>query len=1775
MGGVEAQSGFYYQNVLGALRALDLIVFGSALVSVSFDNPAKAESIDDIVAEGVGFAEFTQVKWAEDGDSTFTFANLTSTDSSNSKSLLQKIAEGFRKIQDLEGSKQVVLYSTRGAGTNALPSKGFHKSLDSFIREFHTPFRQDPLKSELEKALNYCEYKDTLEILYAHTGFTERASFAAFLKSFRFELEQPDRENQVLRLKMRLSLLGIPESAYGVLINKVVEWSIDRVTVRADDVLRDLGLKDRFVDSLKQDFPVDIERLVPVPYLSHAINVALNSLPSGFILLQGEPGVGKSTALATLGARRHDITFEYFCFIPNERSLGNPRMDADSFVRSLCIGLKNAFPDQEFPRVFSELNKATLNAWLNFLSDQGKRVILVLDGLDHVDLKHRQGVVEHPLTDALDGVLPPGIFIILGSQYIEALPPQAQDEVRSDSRRLIKVRRFEEAETQEFFRRRHIELSAENLSRVQEISSGVPIYLEYLAITLASLPAFEQSRFLETAPNLKDKKIDAYHDHLWHAVEQDQIAVAILSLLAIRQDFTTASDLLALLEILGEKPTPAQLEQSLRTITQVLRISDAQGYAIRHESFRLYVEAKTSSQVGRLNEALHRWYAEHPEANEAWRHRFRHLYELGLYKELLEACTDDWLRKGWAQHRPFAEINDNLDFAWRAAADLRDLTQFVRIALMRQRVSLVKENLGQDEAGIGLFLLELNHPQEALLRVWDGERAIAGQVSFARFCLQHGALLKRPPSLDVMRQGLGEKLPSGISSDDYATYYRARTYTADPIALLERAAHLTWTHKDEARSEVVELDPQQTSAVNWTIATSIVDELYTSGKTAVLLKISESQRVVAEVRRLAALAAGTLLNAAGETGEATKLLAEGKPASLPRKETTPYLIALAEAGTDISNLVDASTKPQLPEHLISPQSFALGRHLLSAYDDLRISLLVDPTTKQWLDGEVANLPSQLRSFLLALGNLAELWVKRVKQEQPSHTAEHFAVVAEALLRVRHQLLNSRSPTGRFDEELPQFLQFVWDQATKALDNDQLVKLSRAWMQIRSEAAFRPPPQTTRELALSLVPCLSTGNQILADLLRVAEEDSRLEEETSVLSSELLRTASVWAQVGFPQEAERLWNELMDVACGIYYRKDYQFNEILLPMELAHNQDPQGTLQRVSEQLVLAHQMGQAARSKTIAVAIEDLIVFSAKVSPSLSLEMLFREQDTVYRERAIRVLILALLSDESVDPRLLWSLASTMSVWENHGHFSEETAPALKAIFEACVKRGLTAIAAAIYRQARHLFLVQKEMPELLGSWVHFWVEAGNAPNEVRADCDQYCPPVATTTVENGALDIEIDVEPEGIEKLDEAVKHGIPELERELDKLEEWSRRRARHEHAERLRHEWRLRIEALLGQKFDDQASAAFDQGFDALEKVLLDISETNPMKVEQIARQAVSNFLSEFEKATGVASSLQSSLDTYRFDSWLEQFLHPGSARFTTERIIKKRLPGWIRDFSLSKLPELADFCRRRCWGDLQGEALSAIAKRYKAVDREAAFALLLEAKRSAAEFLFLHRDLARTALGEALSLDPPRGIKLLLDSFRQAHQRYPQNIVHSLEEVVRFHKEFPETNFVELYQVWSGYNRTLAAGLSAKPVDVSYLEGSVPSSFLDGLSLYLVRMFDYPDVDVRLLSANACLDLLADEKTSAQALLKMWPQLNMTQKEQLVSILFSFAMKRPDKVDSWVGQLLEQVEAEVHFNLRRSVADLVFAADAKQSLPSAIRQQAEELTKRRSAGPSKES
>ena len=94
------------------------------------------------------------------------------------------------------------------------------------------------------------------------------------------------------------------------------------------------------------------------------------------------------------------------------------------------------------------------------------------------------------------------------------------------------------------------------------------------------------------------------------------------------------------------------------------------------------------------------------------------------------------------------------------------------------------------------------------------------------------------------------------------------------------------------------------------------------------------------------------------------------------------------------------------------------------------------------------------------------------------------------------------------------------------------------------------------------------------------------------------------------------------------------------------------------------------------------------------------------------------------------------------------------------------------------------------------------------------------------------------------------------------------------------------------------------------------------------------------------------------------------------------------------------------------------------------------------------------------------------------------------------------------------------------------GEIPRGYSTVWSVLLdedgTSLLRYPDVDIRLLAANACLDLLTDETTNPSFLLQMWPNLNKTQKEHLVSVLFSFAMVRPEKVNAWILDLLSLVE-----------------------------------------------
>ncbi len=157
----------------------------------------------------------------------------------------------------------------------------------------------------------------------------------------------------------------------------------------------------------------------------------------------------------------------------------------------------------------------------------------------------------------------------------------------------------------------------------------------------------------------------------------------------------------------------------------------------------------------------------------------------------------------------------------------------------------------------------------------------------------------------------------------------------------------------------------------------------------------------------------------------------------------------------------------------------------------------------------------------------------------------------------------------------------------------------------------------------------------------------MDEETTALVAKLISCAEVYGYCGLEREAIRIWNELYMLACGIYYRKDYQFNEAISVLHTTHKYHPEKSLQRLTKLLSLAHQLEDVARSRTLAQAITSLIVFSCKLSTGLALELLSREDTWVYREETIKSVTRAFIELPSSNLWYVWAIVKTMNKWDS------------------------------------------------------------------------------------------------------------------------------------------------------------------------------------------------------------------------------------------------------------------------------------------------------------------------------------------------------------------------------------------------------------------------------------------------------------------------------------------------------------------------------------------------
>ena len=272
-----------------------------------------------------------------------------------------------------------------------------------------------------------------------------------------------------------------------------------------------------------------------------------------------------------------------------------------------------------------------------------------------------------------------------------------------------------------------------------------------------------------------------------------------------------------------------------------------------------------------INQAIVAWYDQNPDSDDAWRNRLRHMWDRDEYSEILSICNDDWVSRAWECHRPIAEIQRNLDIAWRAASKRRDILEFIRVALLKQRVAIILNNLEISDVEVARFLLHMGQQKEALRKVWDGEIRQCGSVEFATFYLEYIATVGDTLPGYIVKAGLGDELGSESRISDTKNWYRAQSLIGDPIEVLEEIGRLYWQQHEHihVRSPANEEDNKR---MNRSLQMAVMHDLALHRRLGSLAQVHTAKTLPEALRVTAQALRGIVLAQKDERTEALRVL---------------------------------------------------------------------------------------------------------------------------------------------------------------------------------------------------------------------------------------------------------------------------------------------------------------------------------------------------------------------------------------------------------------------------------------------------------------------------------------------------------------------------------------------------------------------------------------------------------------------------------------------------------------------------------------------------------------------------------------------------------------------------------------------------------------------------------------------------------------------------------------------------------------------------------------
>ncbi|HDS1695119.1 MULTISPECIES: ATP-binding protein [unclassified Pseudomonas] len=668
-------SGYLYQTLVGIQLLCDWLDSPSLYEWVKFeaDDEREAQGLDDIVAQRPdGSVEFIQVKFTVDGfdpGNALSWDWLTRRKGQRGKSLLEKWAGAFFRVGLARLSRARLITNRRPDATFAL------HLVDNKVRW-----------SSLPEALR--------EELMPHLGGTGNAE--RFFEHFEFLHSFAGYESLTATVASALEGKHTDHLGWLNLLRRSIEWSIHKSSPAPDgritlEVLRST-ISERQPRPLDQEFRVPPGYLPPDSQFADAFVDEVQSTCWNERVLWGAPGQGKSTFLSYLCEQLSALGYpvirhHYFLDLQDT----SERFTLKSVARSMMTQLAS-----EFPTDIARLKKEPehLRSWLEVCGQaslaQSKRLIVIVDGLDHVWRENDEQIL--PLNELFNQLLPAphGVALILGTQRVsdQHLPRRMNRHLGSEA--WIELPRMQMTSIISWLRSQHEagvfqlpepEAVAQQLTPIAEAlmtaSEGHPLVLTYLFMKVAHghrviSPA--AIRGVDIAPH---GDLQGYYKTLWQQLSWP--VRDALHLLAEDSFIWPAGALELCLELRG-----VNLEVE---IGHLLTTVDA-GLKAFHGSLYVFITQQSDhrDRLGILRPKVKVWLA--TQASPYLRWAWLWLYEAhqGCTDNLLNETTRQWVLKSLTNACEIGQIVRILEAAESVAFEAGDFQTAIGKRALKHRV---------------------------------------------------------------------------------------------------------------------------------------------------------------------------------------------------------------------------------------------------------------------------------------------------------------------------------------------------------------------------------------------------------------------------------------------------------------------------------------------------------------------------------------------------------------------------------------------------------------------------------------------------------------------------------------------------------------------------------------------------------------------------------------------------------------------------------------------------------------------------------------------------------------------------------------------------------------------------------------------------------------------------------------------------------------------------------------------------------------------------------